>query len=102
MPIRAYFEFDAQPDQRMEYTARLDMVRRMRRPRFRSVREKRRGKGIQIVIASRRTSIGVLTKRNGEEVDGQIGSLINSFTPSATGCNSPKGPTTLGPFWACM
>ena len=101
-PIRAYFEFEAHPDQRMEYTARLDMARRKRRPRFRSARENGRGRGAQIVIASRRASMGVMIKRNGEAVDGRMGSLMNSFTPSATGCNSPKGPTMFGPFRACM
>lgn len=78
------------------------MARRKRRPRFRSVREKGRGRGIQIVIAKRRASIGVIMKRKGEEVDGRIGSLINSFTPSATGCSSPNGPTIFGPFRDCM
>jgi len=86
----------------MEYTARLDIARRKRRPKFRSVRVNGRGRGAQIVIASRRASMGVIINRNGEEVDGRIGSLMNSFTPSATGCNSPKGPTTLGPFRACI
>lgn len=27
---------------------------------------------------------------------------MKSFTPSATGCNSPYGPTMLGPFRSCM
>lgn len=27
---------------------------------------------------------------------------MNSFIPSATGCNSPYGPTVLGPFRSCM
>lgn len=36
-------------------------------------------------IASRRASIGVAMNRIGEDVDGRIGSLINSFTPSARG-----------------
>lgn len=101
-PIRAYFEFEAHPDHRIEYTARLDMARRKRRPRFKSVREKGRGRGIQIVIARRRASMGVIVKRNGEEVDGRMGSLVNSFTPSATGCSRPNGPTMFGPFRACI
>lgn len=78
------------------------MARRKRRPRFKSAREKGRGRGIQIVIARRRASMGVMINRSGEEVDGRIGSLINSFTPSATGCSRPKGPTMFGPFRACM
>lgn len=78
------------------------MARRKRRPRLRSVREKGRGRGIQIVMAKSRASIGVMIKRTGEEVDGRMGSLINSLTPSATGWRSPKGPTMFGPFRACM
>lgn len=65
--MRAYFECEAQPDHRVEYTAKLDMARRNRRPRFKSVRE--RGSGIQIVIGRRRASIGVMMKRRGEAVD---------------------------------
>lgn len=78
------------------------MARRKRRPRFRSAREKGSGRGVQIVIARRRASIGVVVKRSGEEVDGRMGSLMNSFTPSATGCRRPNGPTMFGPFRACM
>ena len=36
-PMSAYFELDAQPDPRMEYTARLDRARINRMPRFRSI-----------------------------------------------------------------
>lgn len=100
--MSAYFELEAQPDHRMEYTARLDMARRKRRPKLRSVRGKGRGRGIQIVIARRRASMGVRINRTGEEVDGRTGSLINNFTPSATGWSSPKGPTIFGPFRACI
>lgn len=39
---------------------------------------------------------------SGEDVEGRIGSLINSLIPSAAGCRSPKGPTIFGPFRACM
>lgn len=101
-PIRAYLEFDAHPDHRIEYTARLDIARRNRMPRFRSARENGRGSGIQMVIARRRASIGVMMKRSGAEVDGRIGSLMNSFTPSATGCRRPNGPTIFGPFRDCI
>lgn len=27
---------------------------------------------------------------------------MNSFTPSATGCSSPCGPTVFGPFRSCI
>jgi len=30
-------------------------------------------------------------------LNGIIGSLISNLIASANGCNSPKGPTTLGP-----
>lgn len=59
----AYTEFEAQPNHRMEYTARLDLARRNRTPKFKSVREKGREKGIQIVIDKRRTRMGVMMKR---------------------------------------
>lgn len=86
----------------MEYTARLDMARRNKRPRFRSVRENGSGSGIQMVRARRRANMGVIMNRNGEEVEGRIGSLMNSFTPSAMGCRSPNGPTIFGPFRDCI
>lgn len=71
-------------------------------PRLRSAREKGRGRGAQMEIARRRASIGVIMNRIGEDVEGRIGSLMNSLSPSARGCNRPKGPTTLGPFRPCM
>lgn len=43
------------------------------------------GIGAQRVRARVSASIGVTKNRNGEEVDGRTGSLINSFTPSAMG-----------------
>lgn len=49
------------------------------------MREKGRGKGVQIVIARRRASMGVMMNRRGEEVEGRIGSLMKSLIPSATG-----------------
>lgn len=55
------------------------MARRKRRPTFRLVREKGKQKGIQVVIARRRASMRIMMKRNGEEVDGRVGSLINKF-----------------------
>lgn len=78
------------------------MARRKSRPRLRSASGNGRGSGIQIEIARRRASIGVVTNRMGEDVDGRIGSLINSLIPSARGWRSPNGPTILGPFRPCM
>lgn len=86
----------------MEYTARLDIASRKSRPRLRSARENGRGSGVQIEIARRSASTGVMMNRIGEDVDGRIGSLMNSFTPSARGWRSPKGPTMFGPFRPCM
>lgn len=36
-PMRAYLEFDAHPEPRIEYTARLDKAKINRMPRLRSV-----------------------------------------------------------------
>ena len=71
-------------------------------PRFRSARENGRGRGVQIEMARRRGSMGVVMNRMGEDVDGRMGSLINSLTPSAKGWSSPNGPTMFGPFRPCM
>lgn len=47
------------------------------------------GIGAQSVRASVSASMGVARNRTGEEVEGRIGSLIKSFTPSAIGCRRP-------------
>ena len=86
----------------MEYTARLDIASRNSSPRLRSARENGRGSGVQIEIARRRASIGVARKRMGDDVDGRIGSLMNSLIPSARGWSRPNGPTMLGPFRPCI
>lgn len=101
-PIKAYFELDAQPEPRIEYTARLDRARTNRIPRLRSTTGYGMGMGAHRVIASVRASIGVNKNSSGEDVDGRTGSLMKSFTPSAIGCKSPYGPTTFGPFRSCM
>lgn len=69
----------------MEYTARLDMVNMNNSPRLRSASGNGIGSGVQIEIARRRANIGVVINRIGEDVDGRMGSLMNNFTPSATG-----------------
>lgn len=86
----------------MEYTARLDMASRNRMPRLRSARENGIGSGVQIEIARSNASIGVVMNRMGEDVEGRIGSLMNSLIPSARGCSSPNGPTIFGPLRPCM
>lgn len=84
-PIRAYFELEAHPDHRIEYTARLDIANMKRSPRLRSARENGMGSGIQMEIARRSASMGVVMNKIGEDVDGRIGSFTNNFTPSAKG-----------------
>lgn len=86
----------------MEYTARLDIASMNNSPRLRSARGYGIGSGVQMEIARRSASIGVVMNRIGDDVDGRIGSLMNSFTPSATGWRRPNGPTILGPFRPCM
>lgn len=54
-------------------------------PRLRSAIGWGRGSGAHSVRARVRARMGVSRNRAGEDVDGRIGSLINSFTPSATG-----------------
>lgn len=61
-----------------------------------------RGNGVHIIIARARARVGARINRSWEDVDGRMGSLINSFTPSAIGCRSPNGPTTLGPLRCCI
>lgn len=58
--------------------------------------------GAHSVIARVSARIGVAKNKNGEDVEGRTGSLINNFTPSAMGCKSPYGPTTFGPFRNCI
>lgn len=84
-PIRAYFELDAHPDPRIEYTARLDRAKIKSILRFRSVTGKGRGRGAHSVSASVRAKVGVARNKNGEDVEGRTGSLIKSLTPSAIG-----------------
>lgn len=84
-PIRAYFEFDDQPDPRIEYTAKLDSDSRKRTPRFRFDSENGIGRGVQIISARVSAIMGIIRNRVCDDVDGRTGSLINSFSPSAIG-----------------
>lgn len=101
-PISAYFEFEAHPEPRIEYTARLDRAIMNSTPKFRSARAYGIGNGDHIVKANVKANVGVSTNRSGEEVDGRIGSLVKSFTASAIGWRIPQGPTTFGPFRSCI
>lgn len=47
------------------------------------------GKGVHKSIANARASVGARRNKIWEDVEGRIGSLIKSFTPSAIGCRSP-------------
>lgn len=60
------------------------------------------GSGIHISRARARAIVGVARNKSGEDVDGRIGSLINSLIPSAIGCRRPYGPTTFGPLRNCI
>lgn len=84
-PISAYFELDAHPDPRMEYTARLERARINRTPRFKSITGYGIGMGAHNVMASVSARMGVAKNKNGEDVEGRTGSLIKSLTPSAMG-----------------
>lgn len=84
-PMRAYFEFEAQPAPKIVYTARLDKARMNKMLRLRSAKEWGRGIGVQRVKASIRAIVGASKKRMGEEVEGRTGSFMKSFSPSAIG-----------------
>lgn len=88
-PISAYFEFEAQPDHRMAYTARLDMASMNKTPRFMLIRGYGMGRGIHIVRASVRARIGAIMNIVVEDARGCRGSLMNSLIASAIGCRSP-------------
>lgn len=88
-PISAYFELEAHPEPRVEYTARLDRARINKIPRFRSDMGKGRGRGVQRISARVRASVGVSKNSRGEDVLGFTGSFINNFNPSAMGCKRP-------------
>lgn len=101
-PIRAYLEFDAQPDHRIEYTARLEVARINRAPRFRLASGKGIGSGIQRESARVRARVGAIMNRDTDEDRGRSGSLINSFIASANGWRTPYGPTMFGPLRSCI
>lgn len=69
----------------MEYTARLESARIKSMPRLRSATEYGRGSGAHRVRARVNARAGAAKNTKGEDVDGRIGSLMKSFTPSAIG-----------------
>lgn len=101
-PISAYFEFEAQPDHRIEYTARLDMANMNSTARFILIRGCGMGRGIHIVRARVSARTGATINMEGDDVSGRSGSLINSFMASAMGWSRPQGPTTFGPLRSCI
>lgn len=82
-------ELDAQPDHKMACTARLDVARMNRTPRFMLISGSGMGIGIHIERASVRARVGARVNRSTEEVEGYRGSLMNSFRASAMGCRMP-------------
>lgn len=88
-PINAYLELEAQPDQRMEYTARLDIASINRTPKFMLIRGYGMGRGIHMVRAKLRAKMGARMNIEIEEVAGRNGSLIKSLIASAIGWSRP-------------
>lgn len=88
-PINAYFELEAQPDHRMEYTARLDIASKNSTPRFILIRGCGIGSGIHMVRARVKARTGAMMNIVTEEVAGRSGSLVNSLIASAIGCSRP-------------
>jgi len=83
--MSAYLELEAQPAIKRGYTARLDMVRKTRRPKFRSAIAYGIGRTAHIVKDKARAMVGAIRKRRGEAVVGLIASFVKSFIPSAKG-----------------
>jgi hypothetical protein len=54
-------------------------------PKFILIRGCGIGSGIHMIRASVRARVGAMENSSGEEVDGRIGSLMNSFSASANG-----------------
>lgn len=95
-------EFEAQPDHRIEYTAKLEVARIKSAPRFRLASGKGIGSGIQSESAKVRARVGAIINRDTDEESGRSGSLINSFIASANGWRTPYGPTIFGPLRSCI
>lgn len=59
-PISAYFELDAHPDHRMEYTAKLDVAKINNTPRLMLTRGYGIGSGVHIIRAMDRARVGAI------------------------------------------
>lgn len=84
-PIRAYLEFEAQPEPKIEYTAKLEIVKINKILRFKDASACGIERGNHRVSARIRANAGAERNMSGEEEEGRTGSLINSLMPSATG-----------------
>jgi hypothetical protein len=102
--MNAYFEFDAQPDNNIEYTLIDDIPNIYIKPTFMSANTPPDVYGItpQLINANMNPIIGPPTNIILFECVGIIVSFTNNFTPSANGCNNPYQPTTFGPFLKCI
>lgn len=60
------------------------------------------GRGLHIVRARIRASMGAMMNMVVEDVAGRRGSLVNSLIASAKGWSKPCGPTMFGPFRSCI
>lgn len=69
-PTRAYLEFEAQPEPRIEYTAKLERARINRMPRFKLVIGCGMGMGAHKVRANVRARMGARRNRIGEAAEG--------------------------------
>lgn len=88
-PNIEYFEFEAHPDHKIEYTARLDIVRINSIPKFMFVIGCGMGRGIHSERARRSDRVGAIMKRVMDVFVGRRGSFVNSFAASAKGWRMP-------------
>lgn len=84
-PISAYFEFEAQPDHMIVYTARLDRAKINNRLKFMLAKGYGMGSGVHIVRAKVRAIAGAMINSIGDDASGCSGSLVNNLIASATG-----------------
>jgi len=84
-PTKAYFELEAQPEQRIGYTASDESAKIYKVLRLIETREKGIGAGAHISRASIRAIAGPVKNVRGEELLGRISSFRNSLIPSAKG-----------------
>lgn len=88
-PNIEYFELEAHPDQRIEYTERLDVAKMNSTPMFMLISGWGIGIGIHRLNARVSDSVGAIINRVVDVASGRNGSLINNFIASANGCRIP-------------